>query len=141
MKFSVLSRLILGFGLLAGTGCSYLEVSEITDEDRVLSGTVSFVPADPVPEGAILSVRIVDARDLAAGSVLLGSQRIPISGSPPFAFRTEYRADDYLMRRGVNVETRILVDGRMRYSNPSTHVVTLPHVGEDQEIVVAGTAP
>jgi uncharacterized lipoprotein YbaY len=140
MKIAPLACALLGLGLLLG-GCSYVEISPVEDGDRVMTGKVNYVPADPVPEGAVLSVRIVDNSKSTSGPVLLGQQRIPISGSPPFEFRAEYRADDTLMLRGVNVEAKILVNGKLRYGNLTAYVVTLNRALAAQEIMVMPTAP
>jgi uncharacterized lipoprotein YbaY len=141
MKNSPFIALLLILGLLLGAGCAYMEVTPIGDADRVLTGKVSYLPSQPVPDGAILSIRIVDASSLSTGPVLLGQQRVPISGEPPFEFRAEYRAEDSLLRKGVNVEARILVNGKLRYGNITAHVVTLNHATDSQEISVLPTAP
>jgi uncharacterized lipoprotein YbaY len=141
MKNSPFTCLLLLLGLLAGSGCAYMEVTPIGDSDRVMTGKVTYDPAEAVPAGAILSVRIVDLSDQASGPVLLGQQRVAISGTPPFEFRAEYRADDSLLRKGVNVETKILVNGKLRYGNLTAHVVTLNRAASSQEITVFPTAP
>ena len=95
-------------------------------------GTVAASP-EPVPAGAILSIRIVDNANPTSGPVLLGQQRVQISGEPPFEFRAEYRADDALLRRGVNVEVKILVNGKLRYANLTSYMVTLGRAASSQE--------
>lgn len=141
MKTPAISCVILFLGLLFVAGCNYVEVTPIGDADRVLTGKVTYVPPGPVPAGAILSVRVVDASSVTSGPVLLGQQRIAISGEPPFEFRAEYRADDNLLRRGVNVEAKILVNGKLRYGNLTGHVVTLARATGSQEIMLLPTAP
>lgn len=140
MKITPLACVALLLGLFLG-GCSHLDISPVGDGDRVMTGKVSYVPADPVPAGAILSIRIVDNSKAESGPVLLGQQRVAISGPPPFEFRAEYRADDTLMRRGVNVEAKILVNGKLRHSNLTSHVVMLHRATDIQEITVMPTAP
>jgi putative lipoprotein len=136
--FTCLSAL-LAFFLLAG--CAYVEISPVGDDDRSMTGKVTLTPADPVPEGSVLSIRIVDNSKAASGPVLLGQQRVAITGAPPFEFRAEFRADDNLLRRGVNVEAKILVNGKLRYANLTGHVVTLDRAAAPQEITLMPTAP
>jgi uncharacterized lipoprotein YbaY len=45
------------------------------------------------------------------------------------------------MLRGVNVEAKILVNGKLRYSNLTSHVVMLNRATAGQEITVMPTAP
>jgi uncharacterized lipoprotein YbaY len=141
MKTPAISCVILLLGLLLAAGCAYVEVAPIGESDRVLTGKVTYDPPEAVPTGAILSVRVVDTSSITSGPVLLGQQRIAISGEPPFEFRTEYRAEDNLLRRGVSVEAKILVNGKLRYGNLTTHVVTLARAAGSQEIMLFPTAP
>lgn len=141
MKTPAIPRVLLFLGLLLAAGCSYVEITQVGDSDRVLTGKVTYLPPEPVPAGAILSVRVVDSSSITSGPVLLGQQRIAISGEPPFEFRAEYRADDALLRRGVNVEAKILVNGKLRYGNLTAHVVTLGRAAGSQEIMLLPTAP
>ena len=141
MKTTPMACVPLFLGLLFGSGCAYMDVSPVGDGDRVMTGKVTYEPANAVPDGAILSIRVVDNSNMTAGPVLLGQQRIPISGSPPFEFRAEYQADDALLRRGVNVEAKVLVNGKLRYANLTGHVVTLDRAAAPQEITLMPTAP
>jgi uncharacterized lipoprotein YbaY len=141
MKTTSIACVLLFLGLFFGSGCAYMDVSPVGDGDRVMTGKVTYEPANAVPDGAILSIRIVDNSNLATGPVLLGQQRIPISGPPPFEFRAEYRAEDALLRRGVNVEAKVLVNGKLRYTNLMAHVVTLYRSTDAQQIMLQATAP
>jgi uncharacterized lipoprotein YbaY len=141
MKYPALPCMLLLLGLLFAAGCAYVEVTPIGDSERVLVGKVTYVPAEAVPAGAILSVRVVDASSVTSGPVLLGQQRVAISGEPPFEFRAEYRADDNLLRRGVTVEAKILVNGKLRYANLTAHVVTLGRATGSHEIMLLPTTP
>ena len=141
MKTTPMACVPLFLGLLFGSGCAYMDVSPVGDDDRVMTGKVTYEPANSVPAGAILSIRIVENSNLAAGPVLLGQQRIPISGPPPFEFRAEYQADDALLRRGVNVEAKVLVNGKLRYTNLTAYIVTLNRSKDGQLIMLQATAP
>lgn len=141
MKNTPFSRFLCVLGLLLLGGCAYVEISPVGDDDRSMTGKVTYVPADPVPEGSVLSIRVVDNSKAASGPVLLGQQRVAVTGSPPFEFHAEYRADDNLLRRGVNVEAKILVNGKLRYGNLTAYVVTLNRAAAPQEITLMPTAP
>jgi putative lipoprotein len=141
MKSSPFTGLMTVLALLLLGGCAYVEISPVGADDRSMTGKVTYVPADPVPEGSVLSIRVVDNSKATSGPVLLGQQRVAIAGSPPFEFRAEYRADDTLLRRGVNVEAKILVNGKLRYGNLTSYVVTLNRASSPQEITLMPTAP
>lgn len=141
MKTSPITCVFLLLGLILCLGCAHVDISPVGDDDRVMTGKVTYDPAEPIPAGAILSVRVVDVSNMSKGSVLLGQQRIEISGPPPFEFRAEYRADDTLLRRGVNVEAKILVNGKLRYANLTAYSVTISRASVSQEITLFPTAP
>lgn len=136
MKTPAITCVLLFLGLFLSAGCAYVEITQVGDANRVMTGKVAFIPGTPVPDGAILSVRVVDTVNTTSGPVQLGLQRIAISGEPPFEFRVEYRADDDLLRRGVNVEAKILVNGKLRYANLTGYVVTLGRATASQEILL-----
>lgn len=136
MKTPAITCVLLFLGLFLGAGCSYVEITDVGDANRVMTGKVAFVPGMAVPDGAILSVRVVDTSSMTSGPVLLGQQKIAISGEPPFEFRVEYRADDDLLRRGVNVEAKILVNGKLRYANLTGYAVTMSRAAVSQEITL-----
>lgn len=141
MKTPVITCVLLFLGLFLAAGCAYVEITQVGDPNRVMTGKVTLVPGMPVPDGAILSVRVVDTVIATSGPVLLGQQRIAISGEPPFEFRVEYRAADDLLRKGVNVEAKILVNGKLRYGNLTGYVVTLGRAAGNQEITVFPASP
>jgi uncharacterized lipoprotein YbaY len=55
----------------------------------------------------------------------------------PVPFRIEFSADDALLRRGVNLEARISVAGRLRYTTTLAHPLTLANAGDSHVVEVA----
>jgi uncharacterized lipoprotein YbaY len=150
-------RLISGLlvAALAAAGCSSLDVNRGGNPDRVLSGTVNAGTA--LPPGAQITVRLVapamnnDASRPALNDIpvvarptvqaperVLGeyTQTLSAGTSEPVPFRIEYNADDALLRRGIALEARVSMDGRLRYRTINAHVVTLGSSPYRQEINV-----
>ena len=60
MKIPLFSGLALGFALLAA-GCNHLDVTPPGAEDRVLTGLVTYDLDMPLPDDAVVTVRVIDA--------------------------------------------------------------------------------
>jgi uncharacterized lipoprotein YbaY len=79
---------------------------------------------------------VLDTSDPVAGPVVLGEQKIPNPGTPPVPFRIEYRAEDTVLRHGLNIEARISVGGKLRFYNVNSYAVTLANAAEPHEVWV-----
>lgn len=147
------SRFLLGLAALcAVAGCAQIEVTPEGNPDRVLNGVVNLRAT--VPAGTQVLVRVVDRsnRDLERPTQkdlpiadrvkpqpverVLGehTQTLAAATGGPVPFRIEYHADDATLRRGLHVEARVSVEGRVRHRNVSAHVVTLASSPYKQEI-------
>jgi uncharacterized lipoprotein YbaY len=134
----VLGILAVG-AMLASAGCGQLDLTPEGDPSRALVGQVEYSSADPLPPGAVLTVRVVDASVMPPA--VLGSQTIENPGPSPVGFHVDYRAVDDLMRRGVNVEARLSFGGKVRYYNVNHYVVTLGTAGDTHLIHVNPVGP
>jgi len=70
----------------------------------------------------------------AAGPETLGEQIVRNPGSSPVVFRVEYRAEDDLLRRGLNIEVRISYGGRLRLFNANQYEVGLNDVNDPHAV-------
>ncbi len=128
MKFRFFSGLALGFALLAA-GCNHLDVTAPFTEDRVLTGLVTYEIEMPLPDDAVVTVRVIDASNPAAPMVL-GETTVTRPGRSPIPFRIEYRADDELLMHQIRVEARISIGGKLRFYSVAGHPVTLSNVND-----------
>ena len=145
--------------LLAGAACEHLDLTPEGDPNRVIAGTVNFRADLTLPANAVVVVRVVDAANLeqvraAANTDLplinrpkvpaveqvLGEQTINAATGAPVAFRIEYRADDSLLRHGLNLDARISYDGKVRFRTVNAHVITLSNANTSHEIWVEPAA-
>jgi uncharacterized lipoprotein YbaY len=141
--------------LLLVTACQHIELAQETDPDRVVAGTITLASDMAFPPDAELVVRIVDLTPterprMTTGVELpivdhsqnqktervLGEQVIRAPGAKPIPFRVEFRADDDAMRRGLNIDARVSIDGKVRYRTLSAHAVTLASVQFPHEVYI-----
>lgn len=139
---------------LAVTGCAQLDVAPESSQDRVLTGTINVRAT--VPAGAQILIRVIDVSNREVGSLadnnlplanrprpvpverVLGAQTLtlPAATNEPVPFRVEYRADDALLRHGLNIDVRISVDGKLRHRSVNAHVLTQASSPFPHEVVV-----
>ena len=143
--------------LLAGSGCGTLDISAGGNPDRVLTGTISAGAA--LPAGAEIVVRLL-APALNVEPVRPGATAtdIPVVTRPtpqnvervlgehvqtltagtmePVPFRIPYYAEDALLRRGLSLDVRVSVAGRIRFRTINAHVVTLSSAQYKQDVSV-----
>jgi uncharacterized lipoprotein YbaY len=144
--------------LLVG-GCGHITTTVEGDANRVIVGTVNFRGDLVLPPDAEVVVRLVDAsatnqarsvanKDLPVvdrpraelTAQVLGEQTIKAPTAGPVAFRIEYRADDALLRHGLNLDARISYGGRVRLRTVNTRAVTLGNATDMHEIWVEPVA-
>ncbi|HUR60280.1 MAG TPA: hypothetical protein VM029_21325 [Opitutaceae bacterium] len=136
------------------SGCAQLDVTPDGNPDRVLTGTVN--PRATLPAGAQVLVRVIEVssaepirtvgNDLPVAARprppaierVLGeqTQTLAAATSAPVPYRIECRVDDAMLRRGVNIEARISVGGKITHRSVNAQVLTLSASPYPQEIVV-----
>ncbi len=121
---------------LALAGCGHLELSPEGDPLRVLTGQVDLGDAVALPSDATVTVRVEDTSAAGMPPQVLGSQTVSNPGTAPIAFRLEYRAEDEVLRRGLNIEARVSYSGRVQYYNVNRYVVTLGNATDPHRISV-----
>jgi len=122
-------------------GCGQLDLTPEGDPSRVATGQIDLGAAGALPADAVITVRVVDASNLGMPPEVLGSQTIRGSGVPPISFRVEYRAEDEVLRRGLNIEARVSIGGKVRYYNLNRYVLTLGNASDPHRIYVNPVGP
>jgi hypothetical protein len=148
--------------LFAGSGCGTLDVSSGGNPDRVLNGTINAGVA--LPAGAEIVVRLLapalnaeivqptaTATDIPVVTRptpqnvdrVLGehSQTLTAGTMEPVPFRISYQAEDALLRRGLSLDVRVSVAGRIRFRTINAHVVTLTSAQYKQDVNVQVVGP
>ena len=133
-------RPMLGFlslaAALALAGCGQLDLTPEGDPSRVLSGEVDMGNDVTLPADTVVTVRVVDASAAGVPPQVLGSQTLTNPGAVPVPFRVEYRAEDELLRRGLNIEVRVSFGGRVRFFNKNNYAVTLGNAADTHRVSV-----
>jgi uncharacterized lipoprotein YbaY len=126
---------------LALAGCGQLDLTPEGDPSRVVTGQVEIGEDVALPADTVVTVRVEDASAVGMPPQVLGAQTIKNPGVAPVPFRVEYRAEDDVLRRGLNIEVRVSIGGKVRYFNQNQHVVTLGTAGESHRISVSPVGP
>jgi uncharacterized lipoprotein YbaY len=125
---------------LALSGCGQLDLTPEGDPGRVLVGRVELSDGATLPDDATLTVRVVDKSNTGMPPQVLGSQTVRNpGGGAPIEFRVGYRAEDDVLRRGLNIEARISFGGKVRYYNRNGYAVTLGNAADVHRIGVQPT--
>jgi len=130
-----LLRLFLGLGALAFSGCGHLDLAPEGDPNRVLAGTVNLRMPMDLPADASVLVRIVD-NSRADAPQILGEQTSARVNATPVPFRVEFRAEDAVLRRGLNVEARVSYGGSLRYYTAKAVGLNLGNYDRPMVVVV-----
>jgi uncharacterized lipoprotein YbaY len=121
---------------LGFAGCGHLDLTPEGSVSRVLTGQVEIGENVALPADTVVTIRVVNTSAVGMPPEVLGSQTISNPGVAPIGFRVEYRADDDLLRSGLNVEARISYGGKLRYFNLNRYAVTLGNAGDLHRINV-----
>jgi putative lipoprotein len=128
-------------GTLALAGCGQLDLTPEGDPGRVATGRVELSDGAALPPGAIVTVRVVDTSVTGMPPEVLGSQTLRDPGAPPIPFRVIYRAEDEVLRHGLNLEARVSIDGKVKYFNMSQYALTLGNAADPHRIIVNPIRP
>lgn len=118
-------------------GCTHLDLTPPGSSDRIVTGVVSNNTNAPLPGDTEVVVRVVDVSRGEARAEVLGDQTIVNPGRMPVPFRIEFSAEDARLRRGINLEARISVGGRLRYTTTLAHPLTLANVPDSHVVEVS----
>ena len=134
-----LIALLSAAAALALSGCGQLDLTPEGDPSRAANGRIDLGEAAALPADTVVTVRVVDSSAAGMPPEVLGTQTLRNPGAAPIAFRVEYRAEDELLRRGLNIEVRISYGGRVRYFNRTQYALTLGNAANEHRITVNPT--
>ncbi|MES2697953.1 MAG: hypothetical protein V4773_31115 [Verrucomicrobiota bacterium] len=147
-------QLLLGLAVLWGGGCAHIDTTPAGNPERVLRGAVNFngslpmnaevlvrlieQPNPDAPRTVTGDQPVVQAAGLPRGEKVLGEYRQQLTGAvmQPVPFEIEYVADDAVLRRGLIVDVRVAVGGKVRLRTVNAHLVTLSSAPFRQEVWV-----
>ena len=105
--------------------------------DGIVTGKVYFEGGDvELPEGAVVTVKLLDISYADAPSMTLGEHVIEDAGSLPVKFRIPYDKSAIEDRNEYSLSARIELDGRLLYINDTVHPVITGNNPSDRDIEV-----
>lgn len=104
-------------------------------QDKIVSGTVTYLNRSMLPPGAILDVELVDASRADTSSTRISSRRYAID-HVPFSFELAY--DSLLIdeRYSYAIQARISVDEKLMYINTTRYPALTRNAPEQVNVVV-----
>ena len=110
--------------------------------DGVISGRVYFGGGSvELPEGAVVTVRLLDVSLADAASITLGEQVIAGAGRLPLDFEIAYDEGAIDERNDYSLQATVRHGGRLLYINDTVHPVLSRGYREDSNIEVIRVAP
>ncbi len=107
----------------------------------VISGEVRFAREVDLPEGAVVTVRLLDTSLADAASVELGRDVIENAERLPVRFRIEYDPDEVSDRNEYSLSARVELGDDLLYINDTVHTVLTRGAPRNSDVVVISTNP
>jgi uncharacterized lipoprotein YbaY len=126
---------------LALCGCGQLDLTPEGDPGRVATGRIELGDGAVLPADSVVTVRVVNPTSTGMPPEILGSQTLTNPGAGPIEFRVVYRAEDDLLRRGLNIEARVSTGGKVRYFNANQYALNLGNAADPHVITVNPLRP
>ena len=106
-----------------------------------VSGEVRFAREVELPEGAVVSVRLLDTTLADAPSVELGLDVIENAGRLPVSFRIEYDRDRVVSGNEYSLSADVRHGDDLLYVNDTVHPVLTRGAPANSDVVVVSTNP
>jgi uncharacterized lipoprotein YbaY len=134
MKSSLRFVFLLTCALAAG--CADMALSPPENIDRIVTGTVTFTEPATLPADAQVTIRVLDTSQTNGLSKIIADRTIKGGGPSPIAFKIEFRAEEALVRRGLNLEARIEYGGKVQLFNANSFAITSANLSSPHEVAV-----
>lgn len=108
---------------------------------RSVSGEVRFAREVELPEGTVVSVRLLDTTLADAPSVELGLDVIENAGRLPVSFRIEYDPDRVVSGNEYSLSADVRHSDDLLYVNDTVHPVLTRGAPANSDVVVVSTNP
>lgn len=100
-------------------------------------GNVALASGAVAPPGAVLKVQLVDVSRADVAALVLGEQRLDVSGKPPpWAFEIAYDPARIDLRYSYAVQARLEIDGRLHAINDQRHAVITRGASQRADLVL-----
>ena len=131
---------VLAIAALAALAAATLACGASKSEG-VISGEVRFARDVDLPEGAVVTVRLLDTSLADAPSVELGRDVIENAERLPVRFRIEYDPDEVSDRNEYSLSADVRHGDDLLYVNDTVHTVLTRGAPRNSDVVVVSTNP
>ncbi len=109
--------------------------------EAVITGEVRFARDVDLPEGSVVTVRLLDTSLADASSVERGRHVIENADRLPVHFRIEYEPDEISERNEYSLSARVEHGDDLLYINDTVHTVLTRGAPRNSDVVVVSTNP
>ena len=110
---------------------------QITDQQGVVTGTVTYRQRIALPRQAVVQVQLLDVSKADAPAIVIAEQRIEPKGKQvPIPFSLDYAPAQIKENYRYAVQAKILLGGKLRYINKQAYPVITGGNPNKREIVV-----
>ena len=131
----LLALVLAAAALAAAAGCAPRGAA------GTLSGEVRFAREVALPEGAVVTVRLVDSSLADAPSTELGRDVIAGAGRLPVRFRIDYDRSAVAEGREYSVSAAVRSGGELLYVTDTVHTVLTRGAPANRDVAVVSTDP
>ena len=107
--------------------------------DPIIKGSVFYRERIAMPEGSVVTVRLLDTSRADAPAAVIGEHVIPEPPNPPVAFEIGYEPSEIDSSHSYAVAASIEVDGHVAWRSTIHHPVLTRGAGESAVIMVTRT--
>lgn len=112
-----------------------------SESEGVITGEVRFAREVDLPEGSVVTVRLLDTSLADASAVELGRDVIEDADRLPVRFRIEYDPDEVSDRNEYSLSARVELGDDLLYINDTVHTVLTRGAPRNSDVVVVSTNP
>ena len=135
----LVSRLLVATVLAAFLGTAV--ACDSSGSSGAITGEVRFARDVALPEGAVVTVRLLDTSLADASAVELGRDVIENAGRLPVRFRIEYDRDRISDRAEYTLSADVRDGDDLLYINDTVHPVLTRGASRNSDVVVVSTNP
>lgn len=136
----LLSRL-LAVALLVGIVATAAACGSSGSAGSVVTGEVRFAREVELPEGAVVTVRLLDTSLADAPAVELGRDVLDDAERLPVRFRIEFDPDEIASRNEYSLSAQVRRGDDLLYINDTVHTVLTRGAPRNSDVVVVSTNP
>lgn len=119
----VLAAVLAAGGMLVAGGALTDASAQAGSENGILRGNVVYRERLALPPGTLVEIKLVDASRADAPASIIAEQRVEGATGSPIPFELRFESSAIRPGRSYALQARILVDGRLIFTDTKRHAV------------------